>query len=87
MEPIRATKHIPKKIEVTVVDVTQRPAPELKHLYKDQFKNESIDLFENALLSLGIIIPRKQINRLSKSFEEIGKKYYCMADTNEQLAF
>lgn len=87
MEPIRATKHIPKKIEVTVIDVTQRTAPELKHLYKDQFKNESIDLFENALLSLGIIIPRKQINRLSKSFEEIGKKYYCMADTNEQLAF
>lgn len=87
MEPIRATKHIPKKMEVTVIDVTQKTAPELKHLYKDQFKNESIDLFENALLSLGIIIPRKQINRLSQSFEEIGKKYYCMADVTEQLVF
>ena len=87
MEPIRATKHIPKKMEVTVIDVIQKTAPELKHLYKDQFKNESIDLFENALLSLGIIIPRKQINRLSQSFEEIGKKYYCMADVTEQLVF
>ena len=87
MEPIRATKHIPKKMEVTVIDVTQKTAPELKHLYKDQFKNESIDLFENALLSLGIIIPRKQINRLSQSFEEIGRKYYCMADVTEQLVF
>lgn len=87
MEPIRATKYIPKKMEVTVIDVTQRTAPELNRLYKDQFKNESIDLFENALLSLGIIIPRKQINRLSKSFEEIGKKYYCMANVNEQLVF
>lgn len=87
MEPIRATKHIQKKLNVTVVDVSKKDAPELKHLYKDQFKNESIDLFEDALLSLGIIIPRKQINRLSKSFEEIGKKYYCMADVTDQLVF
>ena len=87
MEPIRATKNIPKKMVVTVIDVTKKTAPELKRLYKDQFKNESIDLFENALLSLGIIIPKKQINRLSHSFEEIGKKYYCMADVAEQLVF
>ena len=87
MEPIRATKHIPKKMKVTVIDNTQKTAPELKTLYKDKFKNESIDLFANALLSLGIIIPRKQINMLSQSFEEIGKKYYCMADTKEQIAF
>ena len=83
MEPIRATKNIPKKLSVTVVDTSKKTAPKLKNLFKDQFKNESVSLFEDALLSLGIIIPRKQINKLSQSFEEIGKKYYCMADTNE----
>lgn len=83
MEPIRATKNIPKKLSVTVVDTSKKTAPKLKNLFKDQFKNESVSLFEDALLSLGIIIPRKQINKLSQSFEEIGRKYYCMADTNE----
>jgi len=87
MEPIRATKNIPKKLDITVIDTSKKTAPELKNLFKDQFRNESIDLFEEALLSLGIIIPRKQINKLSQSFEEIGKKYYCMADVNEQLVF
>ena len=83
MEPIRATKNIPKKLSVTVVDTSKKTAPKLKNLFKDQFKNESVSLFEDALLSLGIIIPRKQINKLGQSFEEIGRKYYCMADTNE----